>query len=152
MVSGSASEQHVLAAPEHPRVHSAPPRLLSFRPLCYCFSVSIAAKIRCQSRARLIFGLLMCSLLCTFAVMAKAALFSPHQRQVHGLTSTKVWQKNTGEQASVPVVPEAVIAAAIVLLAALVPSVPLAPPTKHIPLFLESCFFSALAVRPPPSL
>ena len=49
-------------------------------------------KTRSRQGLRQLFGLLLCLLLCGFAIAAKTALFSPRQAQVKTLTSTKVWE------------------------------------------------------------
>jgi hypothetical protein len=107
---------------------------------------------------RQLFGLLLCLLLCGFAIAAKTALFSPRQAQVKTLTSTKVW-----ENGAVPAAAQTSIIADGLSLFAVGPAPLLlknklseaeyrVDATSETPVDPISLWFTPyLAVRPPPA-
>lgn len=121
--------------------------------VCYPTLVRVLAGFRDRSRLRPIFVLVLCSLLCFFAVEAKAALYQPHQSQVKTLTSTKIWQSDTTPTPHVSPeiqVPLFVVAALLLIIA---------PPTnsqescrEQAAVAVASWFSPDLAVRPPPTI
>jgi len=121
--------------------------------MCYRCRVRVLAQIRRASNARLVFGLLMCSLLLAFAVEAKTSMYSAHPQQVHGLTSTKVWQKTAVEvlnsHAAVQIIGAV---AALVLLTIFTPGVVVSRAVEAAFALNANCCSPAHFVRPPPSL
>jgi Na+/proline symporter len=102
-------------------------------------------------RLRHIFGLMLCALLCLFAIGAKTAAYRPHQEQVKNLTSAKAWQNNqlpSPQSAPVPVP----ILLALAMLMLMVTFTVTREASAEQPAFASRNWYDpALAVRPPPS-
>ena len=112
--------------------------------------MTLFGEMRRDCKRRMLAGLLMCSLLCTFAVLAKTSMYSHHPRQVHSLTATKVWQKKAVDASQH--LPTSLVPAVIVLLSfavALEAGATVAPLERPCA-FLRGCCSPLLFVRPPP--
>jgi hypothetical protein len=102
-------------------------------------------------KLRHIFGLLLCALLCLFAIGAKTAVYRPHQEQVKNLTSAKAWQNNeVPSPLSTPVQAPVLLMASLMLLATF--TVIRKARSEQPAIAPRSWFCPALAVRPPPSI
>jgi len=97
------------------------------------------------------FGLVLCALLCLFAIGAKTAAYRPHQDQVKNLTATKVWQNS-----EVPSPLSAPVQAPVLLMAFLMLAVTFTIIREVRPeqraVAWRNWYDPALAVRPPPSI
>ncbi|HEY5328729.1 MAG TPA: hypothetical protein VIJ79_02495 [Acidobacteriaceae bacterium] len=103
-------------------------------------------------KLRHIFGLMLCALLCLFAIGAKTAVYRQHQEQVKNLTSAKAWQNNeVPSTQSAPVPAPALLAFALLMLMMTV-TVARDLPSEQPMVAARSWFCPALAVRPPPSI
>ena len=102
-------------------------------------------------KLRHIFGLILCALLCLFAIGAKTAVYRPHQEQVKNLTSAKAWQNNeVPSPLSTPVQAPVLLAMALLLMVTFTVTREALPEQ---PAFASRNWFDhALAVRPPPSI
>lgn len=115
-------------------------------------------KTRNRLGLRQLFGLLLCLLLCGFAIAAKAALFSPSQAEVKTLTSTKVWENDAVPAAAQPSaivdgLSLFVVGLALLLLRnKLTEAEQRVDPPSDVPADSISLWFTPyLAVRPPPT-
>lgn len=103
-------------------------------------------------RLRHIFGLILCALLCLFAIGAKAAAYRHHQEQVQNLTAAKPWHNNALPSAApIPVQAPALLAVALVMLMVTFTVTREAHP-EQTAVASRSWYDPALAVRPPPSI
>jgi hypothetical protein len=103
-------------------------------------------------RLRHIFGLVLCALLCLFAIGAKTAAYRPHQEQVKNLTSAKPWHNiELPAPASTPVQVPVLLTVALLMLMVTFTVTREALPEQ--PAFASRNWYDpALAVRPPPSI
>ncbi|HZL29248.1 MAG TPA: hypothetical protein VFC39_22170 [Acidobacteriaceae bacterium] len=100
-------------------------------------------------KLRHIFGLILCALLCLFAIGAKTAVYRQHQEQVANLTATKVWQ-NTEVPSPLSTPVQAPVLLAMALLLMVTSTVTREARLEQPSLAARNWFFPALAVRPPP--
>ena len=104
-------------------------------------------------KLRHIFGLLLCALLCLFAIGAKTAVYRQHQEQVKNLTSAKVWQDSQlPSTASMPAVQAPVLLAVVLSMLLVTFTVTREARSEQPALAARNWFSPALAVRPPPSI
>jgi len=102
-------------------------------------------------RLRHIFGLILCALLCLFAIGAKAAAYRHHQEQVQNLTAAKPWHNNElPSPASTPVPAPVLLLALLMLLVTFTVTREVRPEQSAVA--SRSWYDPALAVRPPPSI
>ena len=102
-------------------------------------------------KLRHIFGLLLCALLCLFAIGAKMAVYRPHQEQVKNLTAAKAWQNNEVPSPLSTPVQTPVLLMALLMLVVTFTVTREALPER--PTFASRNWYDpALAVRPPPSI
>ena len=102
-------------------------------------------------RLRHIFGLILCALLCLFAIGAKAAAYRPHQEQVKNLTAAKPWHNSELPSPLTTPVPAPVLLVAFLMLLVTF-TVTRETRSEQIAVASRSWFDPALAVRPPPSI
>jgi Na+/proline symporter len=99
------------------------------------------------------FGLMLCALLCLFAIGTKTAVYRPHQEQVKNLTSAKVWQSSRlPSVASIPMVQAPVLLALALLMLMATFTVSRAALPEQPAFASRNWYDPALAVRPPPSI
>jgi Na+/proline symporter len=102
---------------------------------------------------RHIFVLMLCSLLCLFAIGAKTAVYRQHQEQVKNLTSAKVWQDSQlPSTASATAVPAPVLLALALSMLTVSFCFSGEGRCEQAAAAARSWFWPALAVRPPPSI
>jgi hypothetical protein len=102
-------------------------------------------------RLRHIFGLILCALLCLFAIGAKTAAYRQHQEQVKNLTAAKPWHNNElPAPASTPVQAPVLLVAFMMLMVTFTVTREARP--EQTAVASRSWFDPALAVRPPPSI
>src|SRR5665213_1242919 len=107
-----------------------------------------------MKKLRHTFGLVLCVLLCLFAIGAKTAVYRHHQEQVTNLTSARVWQD--GEVSSIASMPaiQAPVLVTMATLSLLMVTFTVIPEARSEQSALDArnWFSPALAVRPPPSI
>lgn len=119
--------------------------------VCYLEKVDELAQLDDRRQVRSFFGLLLCLLLCGFAIGSKAALYHPQNNQLKSFASTKVWQEDSAPAVVATVSVEAAAFLFVALLA-----VAMAPEGRVaaelvLPLRGRHGWFTPLlAVRPPP--
>jgi Na+/proline symporter len=102
-------------------------------------------------RLRHIFGLILCGLLCLFAIGAKTAAYRHHQEQVKNLTAAKPWHNNElPSPASTPVQAPVLLVAVVMLMVMF--TVTREARSEQPAVASRSWYDPALAVRPPPSI
>lgn len=102
-------------------------------------------------RLRHIFGLILCALLCLFAIGAKTAAYRQHQEQIKNLTAAKPWHDNElPSPASTPVQAPVLLVALVMLVATF--TITIETPFETPAVASRSWYAPALAVRPPPSI
>jgi|GEM_PF-6464292 len=100
---------------------------------------------------RHVFGLILCALLCLFAIGAKTAAYRHHQEQVKNLTAAKPWHDNElPSPVSTPVQAPVLLVALTMLMATI--TVVREVHAEEPAIVSRSWYAPALAVRPPPSL
>ena len=102
-------------------------------------------------RLRHIFGLILCALLCLFAIGAKTAAYRHHQEQVKNLTAAKPWHNTELPSPLSTPVPEPVLLVALLMLMVTFTVTREARPEQPA-VASRSWFDPTLAVRPPPSI
>ena len=102
-------------------------------------------------RLRHIFGLILCGLLCLFAIGAKAAAYRHHQEQVKNLTAAKPWHNNElPSPASTPIQAPVLLVALVMMMVTF--TVIREERSEQLAVASSSWYDPALAVRPPPSI
>jgi hypothetical protein len=102
-------------------------------------------------RLRHIFGLILCALLCLFAIGAKTAAYRQHQEQVKNLTAAKPWHNTELPSPLTTPVPAPVLLVALVMLMVTF-TVTGEVRVEPAAIASRSWYDPALAVRPPPSI
>jgi len=102
-------------------------------------------------KLRHIFGLMLCALLCLFAIGAKTAAYRPHQEQIKNLTAAKPWHNNQLPSPTSTPVPAPVLMLALFALMVTF-TVTRETHAEQRVVASRSWYDPALAVRPPPSI
>ena len=98
------------------------------------------------------FGILLCVLLCLFAVGAKTGVYRPEQQQVKTLTCAKMWQDHDVKSIVQAIPMHAALLLAFALWAFPQPKLTSCTEPEPVSFGISTWLGSPLSVRPPPAI